>query len=144
MTGIVKTRMSLLDTADKHMIDCWVVFVDRGMWDARTWLCRWLRPGYRHVECWKYVPPGAWLRFDTCIEAIGVEVYAHPPWVILADRKPTAVRVQRSVARGFFRVPFFAGPITCVELAKAFLGLGTLFFVRTPWQLYKHLNEGKR
>lgn len=141
MPGLVKSGISLLDTTNKHGIDAWAVFTDRGQWDARTWLCRWLKPGFKHVEVWKYIPPGAWLRFSTCIESIQPEVYAHPPWVILADQNPTVVRIQRWVPRGFFRVPFFVGPITCVQLTAAFLGVRLSFMCRTPYQLFKFLTK---
>lgn len=137
---------SLADTAYKHVVDAYAVFVELdeqhdSVQRSRFW--SWLKPGFRHVEVWKHIPPGAWLRFDTSVEMIGVEVYADPPWILRAHLNPTVVHVRRQVPKGYWRERWFTGPITCVELSKAFLGVRGAF-VRTPWQLYQFLTKGQQ
>lgn len=130
---------SLIDVADNYAVDLWVVFRKA---DKRVcWLWKWLKPGYQHVEIWRYVPPGAWIRLDVNITIVPITVFADPPWVIIDEQfEPKCVRVRRTIKHGAFRMPFFVGPITCVELAKAFLGVGSVF-VRTPYQLFKYLTR---
>lgn len=137
--------MSLLDTAYQHSIDLWVVFMEldpTSRVEARSPFWRFLKQNFRHVECWKYISPGAWLRFNTGVELIAAEVYIKPPWEMLAHLHPTVIKVQRLVPQGYWREPFFIGPLTCVEQVKAFLGMRG-FFIRTPWQLYKKLRGVK-
>ncbi len=141
--GLVPSNISLIDTTYKYVVDLWVVFLDMDkdrLPAGRSRLWGWLQPGFQHVEIWKYVPPGAWLRFDTGIELIVPEVYADPPWVMQERLNPTCMRVRRFVNKGDWREVFYAGPITCVELAKAFVGISG-FFIRTPYQLYKFLKR---
>jgi len=136
--------VSLLDTAYKVAVDVWVVFADLDQKSkncSRSPFWKLLKPGFRHVEVWKFIPPGAWIRMDTAMEMINVEVFAHPPWELKKDLNPTCMRVNRLVSAGA-REPFFFGPVTCVELTKAFIGVGSLF-IRTPFQLYKFLKEGR-
>lgn len=138
--SIVAAGPSLADTAYKHCIDLWIVFSEldsNTRRDARSPFWRLLKPDFRHVECWKYLHPGAWLRFNTGIELITFEVHLQPPWELTAC---TPIRVQRQVPYGYWREPFFIGPVTCVEQVKAFLGMRE-FFVRTPFQLYRYLTR---
>jgi hypothetical protein len=130
---------SLVDFANKHVVDIWAVFTEYSEHDEWSWFFRFLKPGFRHVEIWRYFPPGAWIRVNTCIEVAQIEVYADPPWVILASQNPTPVRVRRTVPIGFFRSRFNMGPETCVSQAAGFLGLRLPFWCRTPYGLYKHL-----
>ncbi len=132
--------ISLLDAANHHSVDYFVVFRtiprERAIW----W--RLLKPGFYHVEVWGYVPPGAWLRFDTSVELISVEVYADPPWKLIEpSEQPTFLHYQGLVPHGRIRQPFYVGPMTCVSLAAAFLGVRLPFWCRTPWQLYKLLKR---
>jgi len=141
--GIIREGPSLVDTAYHHSIDLWVVFMEldpKSRVEARSPFWRFLKSGFRHVECWKYIQPGAWLRFNTGVELIAPEVYLRPPWELMAHLNPTVVKVQRMVPQGFWREPFFIGPLTCVEQVKAFLGVCS-FFVRTPFQLYNFLRN---
>lgn len=133
-------QLSLLDTAYQHVIDMWVVF--RDLPDRQAWLWSVLKPGFQHVECWQYVPPGAWLRFDTCLEFVSVEVYAHPPWEFFdVSLNPTVMRVQRTAPHGVIRQPFYVGPVTCVTLSAAMLGVRLPFMCRTPYQFYRYLQR---
>jgi len=138
-----REAVSLLDAAKHHSVDCWVVF--KTMVRERHWLWRLLKPGFYHVEVWGYVPPGAWIRFDTAAELIYVEVYADPPWVLtLPSETPTFLHYQALVPLGRIRQPWRMGPVTCVELTAAFLGVRLPFLVRTPYQLYKFLTKDAR
>ncbi len=138
--------IALTDTAYKYVVDLWVVFLelDEGRLAAprsRFWFL--LKPGFRHVECWKYCPAvGAWLRFDTSVELIIPELYVDPPWESAKHLNPTVRRIRRLVKKGCWRERFHIGPMTCVELTKAFLGVSS-FFVRTPFQLYNFLRKEK-
>lgn len=136
-----KPDVSLLDTLGQHGVDYWVVFKSASR--ERHWLWRFLNPGHMHVEVWGFVPPGAWLRFDTCVELISVEVYADPPWVLtLPSENPTFLHYVGTTPYGRVRQKFFIGPITCVVLAAAFLGVRLPWWCRTPYQLYRLL-KGK-
>lgn len=134
-----RVDISLLDSVGYHSVDFWLVFRDL---PHRSFWWRLLKPGFMHVECWGYVPPGAWLRFDTCLELISSEVYADPPWeLVTPGEKPTLLHYQALVPYGKVRQPWRCGPVTCVELTAAFLGVRLPFFVRTPYQLYKYLKR---
>lgn len=128
--------ISLLDLPDGHLIDVWLVFYDR---PHRHWLWRFLEPGFKHVEVWTE-DRGAWARFDPCLEFCVSQVYLQPPWEILPYAR--LLRVTRIVKLGKLREPFMFGPVTCVELAKSMIGLRAPF-VRTPFQLFKHLRKMK-
>lgn len=135
--------VSLMDLEYRYSVDFWVVFmnVDRDHTpETRSWLWRFLAPGFQHVEIWKRLSSNLWVRCDPSVEVIDVQAYALPPWQILERLDPFAVRVRRVVTKGRWRNPFHIGPVSCVELAKAFLGVSG-FFVRTPLQLYNFLRK---
>lgn len=138
------SNISLIDTAYKHITDIWVVFLDldRDYLPAeRSRFWELLKPGFRHVECWSYDDYlNIWIRLDTNIELIVPGIYFDPPWKILTHLNPTVKHVRRLVAKGYWRVKFHIGPITCVEAVKSFLGISA-FFVRTPFQLYNFLRK---
>ncbi len=140
-TIIHGSDVSLVDTAYKTITDIWVVFLDLDkdrLSESRSRFWRFLKPGFQHVECWKFIYPGVWIRLDTSVELISVDVYEDPPWEAMAYLNPTVKHVRRLVSKGPWRAKFFIGPMTCVELSKAFLGVSA-FFVRTPFQLYNFL-----
>jgi hypothetical protein len=128
--------ISLLDSVDTYVIDVWLVFYDR---PHRYPFWRWLKPGFKHVEIWR-LDRGAWARTDPCLEFTVTEVHLQPPWEMLAEPGQTFLRVMRLVKRGKVREPFMLGPVTCVELAKAAIGLRASW-VRTPYALYKYLRK---
>jgi hypothetical protein len=128
----------LLDTVDNWTVDVWLVFRDLPPGEARSWFWRLLKPGFQHVEVWQSYRQ-VWLRVEPGMEMAAVEAYETPPWENFpVEWNATVVRVQRAVPKHKLRSLFFVGPITCVELAKAFIGLNAPF-VRTPHQLYKAL-----
>lgn len=132
--------VSLLDAAHHHSVDYYVVF--RTVPRERTLFWRLLKKGFYHAEVWGYVPPGAWIRFDTSIELVAVEVYADPPWTLIgANENPTFLHYQSLVPHGHFRQRWFFGPVTCVTLAAAFLGVRLPWWCRTPYQLFKRLKK---
>lgn len=134
---------SLLDLANKQPIDCWLVFRDRDA-DASAfeWLFRRLKPGFGHVELWKY-DRGLWLRVDPCIEFTALHVLEQPPWEDEQAAGATVMRYRAVVPYDRMVMPFHVGPMTCVELAKAILGVRAPFWIRTPWQLYKFLQRAR-
>jgi hypothetical protein len=130
--------VSLLDTAGKWPVDVWLVFRDLPDWRERSPLWRCLKPGFQHVEAWKH-GDGIWTRIEPCLQVLTTEAHITPPWEFLPESvHPTFLHVERLVPLNKLREPFFFGPVTCVELVKAIVGLRDTF-VRTPWQLYKRL-----
>lgn len=131
---------SLLDTADKWVSTWWLVFRNLPPEGKRSRFWKLLEPGFEHVELWHY-DRGIWIRIEPCFELVGVGAHASAPWdVVPEELKPTILRVERLVPKHKMREPFFVGPWTCVELAKAFVGVRAPF-VRTPYQLYKFLRK---
>jgi hypothetical protein len=129
--------IGLLDLAYKEPVDWWLVF--RNSEHYRPVLERWLKPGFRHVELWRPTD-GVWLRVDPCLEFIEVSAHDQAPWVCMpVEWNSTFLRVRQIVSHGKVRKSFFAGPLTCVELTAAVMGIKTPFWCRTPYQLYKHL-----
>ena len=124
-----------------YPVEVWLVF--RNVRDARARAWRMLRPGFQHVEAWR-LDRGAWARLDPCFEVSVPEVHLDPPWsVVDKNLAPTFLRVRRVVRKRKLRVPFHIGPITCVDGAKAVLGMWAPLTL-TPYQLYKRLvDEGK-
>jgi hypothetical protein len=133
-------NLSLFDLADQRIVDVWLAFYDDPTSPRQCW-DRWLQPGFKHVEVWKH--NGLfWLRVNPYVEHADVTADYGPPWVSLAAFSPTVIHVRRAVpANKPYDLCAF-GPQTCVELAKAFIGLRN-FFVRTPYQLYKKLKDAK-
>lgn len=124
--------ISLLDSVDTYLVDVWLAYYDR---PHRHWMWRFLQQGFKHVEVWT-LDRGAWARIDPCLEFMLAGVYTQPPWEVLPYAK--FQHVQRLVPIGKVREIFMVGPVTCVELAKAMLGLRAPF-VRTPFQLYNYI-----
>jgi hypothetical protein len=135
-----------LDNAgDKMFFD--VVLVFRNLPDRanRSWLWSLLKPGFQHVECWQYHAAWAlWTRLEPCFEGIVLDLQPHAPdeqsWVEGCDS--TFLRVQRETPKDKMHTPFAFGPLTCVEIAKAAIGLHAPL-VRTPYQLFKALRHGR-
>jgi len=141
--SLMSKEISLIDLAYRHPVDTWVVFmnIDKSNTSiARSSLWRLLKPGFQHVEVWKRMATDFWIRCDPSVEIVDVQVYGSPPWQVLERLDPTTIRVRRVIAKGYWRVGFHIGPMSCVELTKAFLGIAK-FSVRTPWQLYNFLRK---
>ena len=135
--------MSLIDLAYRYPVDVWVVFTDLDTEHtalSRSSFWRLMKPGFQHVEIWRRLSTNLWIRCDPSVEVIDVQVYSLPPWQVLERLNPTVFRVRRTVTKGCWRSRFHIGPMSCVELAKAFLGISS-FFVRTPLQLYNFLRK---
>lgn len=126
--------ISVFDLVGHSVSDWYLVFYDRPGSDRGWW--RVLKKNFRHVEAWR-LDGGLWLCFNPYLEAVEVEIAPtlDPPWVA----RPGAIvqRVQTVWRHGHQRTWFFFGPITCVELVKALLGINSAW-VRTPFQLFKH------
>lgn len=103
-----------------------------------------LKRGYQHVQLWRPIQYGPgitdkfWLIVDPGLEHVDTKIdwSPQPPWERADDI--TVIRVQTAVRTKKVRDHFFIGPITCVELAKAHLGICSAW-IRTPWQLAKYL-----
>ena len=116
-------------------VDLWLVFrntvgVRKPWWD-------WLKDGFEHVEIWREAR-GAWARLEPAVTVSTLEVWLKPPWeVIPPGWQATCLRVRRTLREPRVRVPWHTGPLTCVDGAKAFMGIWAPF-VWTPWQLYNY------
>lgn len=133
--------LSLLDLAGRDHSWWYVLFMDR---ENPRWWNRFLKPGYQHVQLWRPIVygPGTtdkfWLVVDPGLEHVDTKIDWHPqpPWE--RDATITAMRIDVAVRSKKVRDYFFFGPLTCVELAKAHLGICSTW-MRTPWQLAKYL-----
>jgi hypothetical protein len=123
----------VFDLIGRSMSDWYLVYYDRPGSDRGYW--EFLKKGMRHVEAWK-LDGGLWLRFCPYLEAVEVEIAPtlEPPWIALPEA--TVQRVQTVWPHGHARSWFFFGPITCVEMVKALLGINSPW-IRTPYQLFK-------
>lgn len=135
--------LSLLDAAHRHVVTWYVIFTDR---DGVFWWNRWLRPGFQHVQAWREIRYGTrlddvmWLRVDPYASMTTVDIVfePEPPW--RHNAKMTVAFVQVAAAVHKVRELFTIGPFSCVEHLKALLGIRS-FWLRTPWQLYKHIRK---
>jgi len=131
--------LGLVDLAYKEPINWWLVFRDSE--HRRPFLERTLKPGFRHVELWRPTD-GVWLRVDPCLEFVENTIHEQAPWVSMPEEwNCTFLRVEQTVSHGKVRKLFFVGPVTCVELTAAILGIKTPFWCRTPWQFYRLLTK---
>ena len=130
--------LSLLDVAHRHVATWYVIFTERE--GPRIWN-RFIRKDFGHVYLVRPVQYGPelsdvmWLKFEPGLEAVELDIEHSPtpPWGRdIAQRVVAAPRSR--VVRDWFHV----GPMTCVELAKAVLGIRS-FWTRTPYQLYKYI-----
>jgi hypothetical protein len=140
---IKSAELSLLDTAGCKVREWYVAYFHR---EAYYWFTKYLKPGFRHVELvrpWQYGPKPTdvlWLQLFPTFETLDVDLCTdpRPPWVRFPSvmvQKVTTVRPLNSV-RSWFDI----GPPSCVEVAKAALGINA-FWVRTPWQLFKYIQK---
>jgi hypothetical protein len=135
--------LSLLDLAGRDTVSWFVVFMNR---ENDCWWNRWLRPGYQHVQLWRPVQFGPqnnekfWLVVDPGLEHVDTknDWDPMPPWQ--RDPSATVMCIEVAVRAKQVRDWFFFGPITCVEIAKAHLGICSAF-IRTPWQLAQYLRS---
>lgn len=136
-----KKTLSLLDVAGLDTADWHVIYMNRAQ---DYWWAHHLKDGFQHVWLAKPVQYGPllsdqmWLRIDPCLPFIHADVFFHAeaPWV--HDHSMTVQRV--TCARpATVREWFALGPPSCVEIAKAFLGINK-FWLRTPWQLYQYIH----
>lgn len=135
------TGLSLLDLAGKRAVTWYVMYLERE--EPRWWNSK-LKNGFQHVQLCRPVSYGPlvsdtfWLVVDPGMEFVVTDAVfsPEPPWM----RAPHTI-VQRVVAictEKSVRNWFFFGPVTCVEITKAYLGISSLL-IRTPWQLYKYI-----
>lgn len=123
------------------MTTWYVAYLER---DEPRWWNKRLKHGYQHVQLWKSVQYGPeiadifWLRVDPGMELVYTDAVFLPvaPW--LAEPMTSVQRVTTVVPQKRIRSMFFFGPITCVELTKAYLGISSAW-IRTPWQLHRYI-----
>lgn len=136
-------ELSLLDTAGAKIRDWYVCYFPRTPYFK---FAHALKQGFRHVELARPVRYGpelsdtVWLHVIPTFETLDAEVSLDPtpPWVRCPEA--TIQRVRATRRTGAVRSWWDMGPPTCVETVKAALGINA-FFVRTPWQLYKYIDQ---
>jgi hypothetical protein len=128
-------HLNLLDLSGR-LVDVWLVF--RNVARPHRPLWRWLKDGFHHIEIWQK-DRGAWVRFDPCLDVSVFEVSLLAPWESVDESlRPTCMRVNRCLVRR--RLHWHIGPLTCVDQAKAAIGLRAAWIV-TPYQLYRYLRR---
>ena len=139
-------HLSLLDSAGMKTREWYVCYFDRDVSQPHYRMLRHLKPGFRHVELARPVQYGpavsdvVWLLVLPALEMLDLECCLNPapPWVRVPGATIQKVTASRPV--GSMRSWFEIGPPSCVEVAKAALGINA-FWVRTPWQLYQFINR---
>lgn len=136
-------KTSLLDTVGCKVRDWYIVYHHREPYYSFT---NFLKPGFRHVELTRPVSfgPGindvVWLNLLPTFEMLDAEISTdpRPPWVKCPGS--TVQKVTCVLRHPAVRSWFDLGPPSCVEIVKMALGIRA-FWVRTPWQLYQHINR---
>lgn len=103
------------------------------------WHDRLFKPGFRHVYAVKFVGDCV-VTYNPQLSHTDIDIEVAEPET-MAPAGSTVVEVTAWRREGVLRVPFYMGPITCVESCKALLGIRG-FWPKTPWQLYKQLARG--
>lgn len=139
------TSVSLLDVANSKVAEWYVCYFERQP-PYGTWVQRFLKPGFKHVELARpiYCGPGlrdvVWLLLLPSVEMMEVRLCtdSRAPW----ERCPGATVQKVTSVRKFWRIRswFFVGPVSCVEIAKLALGIGAPW-IRTPYQLFRYIQK---
>ncbi len=135
------TTYSLLDTEDKVTATWCVAYLDG---EVSRWWTRHLKPGFQHVQLWGRVAYGDahdeafWVLVDPDLELVRTCIHFDPtpPWQRPGISHTQIVRVARP--RGKVREWFSFGPLSCVEVVKAYLGVSS-WRIRTPYQLHEYI-----
>ena len=130
---------SLLSAPQGVWVEVWVVFTHP---DKTYWWSRFLTPGFGH--CYLLMQTGGrWVILNWGVDALRLAVTHMPTYASLSEfLRPgdTAVRV-RAELRERYRAPWVFGPLTCVEMVKAVLGIRSPWIL-TPHQLYRRVRVG--
>lgn len=132
--------ISLLDTPEQLTAQWHVVYM-KG--ERQSWVIKNLKPGFQHVMLWRPIRYGPlisdtmWLVIDPTWSMVTANVtFDKPPWQ--HDAALTVQRVSTIRPQWSLRSKFHVGPFTCVEVAKACLGIRA-WWLHTPWQLYQYI-----
>lgn len=126
-------------------VDAVVIFQPGHAWPGAPWwwriIKRWFKPGYGHVLVLYYDPDGdAWLVLNPVYGGIQARAIAGSRTLtghVLKDYPGTTwrmVRRDRAICP-----PLVRGPLTCVSVVKAVLGMGGRAW--TPWQLCRAIDR---
>lgn len=133
--------ISLLELHNRVVAEWYVMYLPSA--SPFWWRCL-LKKGFNHVKLCRPVQFGPrlsdrfWLVVDPSVGHVNtyVDMEEEAPWL---REKATAVQLVRATPiADEVREYFFLGTISCVEIAKAHLGVSS-FATRTPWQLYKYI-----
>lgn len=135
--------LSLLDTAGVEPITWYVCYLNR---ENPRWWNRFLKLGYQHVQLRSFLTYGdklddvLWIVVDPCLSYVRTKVYdaRMAPW--LDPEVQHYQRVTMLTAPDKVREWFTFGPITCVEITKAYLGISS-WRIRTPWQIFNYIKK---
>lgn len=134
MSWLTHKGPTLLDTIDRHPVDWFLVYSD--MDDRTSWMAKVFRSGFQHVlalrrdgRLWIAIHP----HFSfTDVQAIRSDLTPWEMYPAATIQHVTAMRANAS-SSGAFHI----GPLTCVDLVKALLGI-RCWWIYTPWQLYRY------
>lgn len=131
---------SFLSAPRGRWVEVWVVFTRP---ERPYWWARFLKPGFGHTYLLMQTA-GRWVVLNYGVDALCLAVTHIPAYASLGEFvKPgdTVVRV-RAELRERYRVPWVFGPLTCVEMVKAVLGIRSPWIL-TPHQLYRRIRSGR-
>ena len=119
------------ENVGKEQVDVTLIFAT-----ARhlPWLSKILKTGFSHIRICVH-KKGHTILIDPRLAYNDAECYEGVIKIIPAEGE-TVVRVRRMV--DIYKVRRLAGPLNCVETAKAFIG-DKSFWCFTPYQLYKRV-----
>lgn len=135
--------LSLLDTAGVEPITWYACYMNR---ENPRWWNKHLKLDFQHVQLRSYLQYSPdpsdvlWIVVDPCLSYVRTKIYdaQMAPWADAEVKHYQRVTVATDWKK--VREWFAFGPITCVEIAKAYLGISS-WRIRTPWQLYKHIRR---
>lgn len=137
MTWASPKAPSLLETTDTSPCEWWLVYSN---FSNPHWYGRLLKDGFQHVFAMKR-DGRVWVMLNLNVAYLEMELIRTDLTVAEMFPEATVQRVVSLRPMTQHRWPWVAGPVTCVELCKAVLGIPN-FFIWTPFQLYKHCRKG--
>ena len=134
--------LELKDESESSLQQVYLVYHNIREYKKPWYWPPYIKDGFEHVYILKYVEP-YWIRITPAIGFLNVDVLTHAPYDsihnIVNDESATIQFASRW--RKFrLRNNLVLAPFTCVEVAKAVLGIRKKSIL-TPWQLYNYIKK---
>jgi hypothetical protein len=125
---------SLFDTIGRYPVDWWFIYSD--MDDQSHWHSRLFKSGFQHVKALRQ-SGRVWVLIESSFSFVDIQLIREDatPWQMFPHCTIQHVNAMRRCSDNVH--PFHVGPLSCVELMKALLGVRA-WRVRTPWQFYRY------